>query len=235
MTSASPVSSRADNVGWPPIIPYGTDASTVPDGYRAAIRSNPELWIRLLIRSRVDDQVLRGVLRAETQLLRGKRTEALAEARAALRVAEDGDESSNPQRKLVAATVLADLACCSGADDAEDRCIELGQAAHAAGDQGRIFVAGFLLAVSVYHGRSCDEGRQILHDLGMHHPRLAVNEAVAAAMAAMAHGCVASPAPPLPTTPLSPVPGGLLDPNPVMLTPMFVHERIGAIAGHHPA
>jgi hypothetical protein len=233
MAAVSPMSSPADT-SWPPIIPYGTDASTVPEGYGAAIKSNPALWIRLLIRSRIDDQVLRGVLRAETQLLLGKRTAALSEAREAVRVAASDDESSNPQRKLVAATVLADVACCAAAVDAEDRCIELGIAARAADDLGRVVLAGFLLAVAVYHGRDCFEGRQILHELGLHHPHPMVNEALNSAAARMAHGCVSRAHPPLSTTPLSPVQGGLLNPDPVMLTPSYVHERIEAAAGRHP-
>jgi hypothetical protein len=216
----------------------GALAGRIPGRVLQTARSNPLLAIRLLHPRTVADPVLLAILRAEVHLRLTQRTQATSEAlRAATLAAHETPVTA--ERMLTAATVLADLCCTTDDPDAAAVCTDLRELADRFSDTPRAQLADILHAVAVYQRVDCRRGRTLLAHLheqaeqAGHHPFAAT---LAAGLPTMDAWCTPPLCGPfLLTRPLTPVPGGLLHPDPAAVSPTWIAERIRAhgCAGTH--
>ena len=209
--------------------PWSSLLGQVSQRTMQASRSNPRLAIRMLHPSNVTDPALLAILRAEVHLRLGQRTHAATEALRGVTLAAQ----RNPlvaEEVLTAATVLTDISCATDDPHSPQVCADLHELAGQHGATGRVQLADILHAVAVYHREDCARGRAIfaaLLDQATQSGDGPLNDALTSGLNVLDRWCTTSAlGPVLLTRPLSPVPGGLLHPDPAAVTPAWLEQRI---------
>lgn len=204
--------------------------SAVPAALLEAARTDPETAMRLLRADPWDDDVLRTALAAEIRLQLGWRDAFNCAFSAHLTAAHE--EPQEPSRILLTYAVLADAASCHGNPATPRVCLQYRQLARTLDQPQRALLAEALYAVAVHHHRDCAHGIDLMTDLYSRHRHRygdsgPVNRMLVRALEAMTDHHDHPPSPPPPDRGgLTPMPGGLLHPDPAQPLENCLADRV---------